>query len=327
MTDLGSLPAFGGPGWAPRRTSLREELGTHWAACGLDSEWGTLRAVLLHRPGRELERAAEDPQAFLFVEGLDPARAQLQHDELARTFRSQGVQVQYVDPPRVPSPNQLFCADLMAMTPSGAVLARPASEVRAGEERWVARSLGEMGIPLVRSVGGRGHFEGADLMWLAHETALLATGLRTDDAGAHQVATALEEMGVRVVRARMPGGNMHLMGQLRILDRDLAVGWGGRLSDTTMGAVREAGFELHLIPDQEEAVRGQALNVVTLGPRRIVMPAGNPVTHGFFQDLGVECVTVEVDEIGKAAGGIGCMTAILEREMVGPAPGLGPPAG
>ena len=41
------------------------------------------------------------------------------------------------------TPNLMFCADLFVMTPQGAILARPASDVRAGEERWVARGLAE----------------------------------------------------------------------------------------------------------------------------------------------------------------------------------------
>jgi arginine deiminase len=61
-------------------------------------------------------------------------------------------------------------------------------------------------------------------------------------------------------------------------------------------------------------LRGAALNFVTLAPGRIVMPAGNPVTQGFFEDAGVACVTVEVDELAKAAGAIGCSTGILRRD-------------
>ncbi len=57
-----------------------------------------------------------------------------------------------------------------------------------------------------------------------------------------------------------------------------------------------------------------SLNFVTLGPRRILMAAGNPVTQAFYENAGIACQVVEVDEILKAAGGIGCATGILERE-------------
>ena len=90
-----------------------------------------------------------------------------QHDDLADAYRANGVQVVYVDPGHLPPPNQMFCADLFVMTPSGAIVGRPASTVRAGEERWIARRLADCGVPILRSVGGRGTFEGADLCWLA----------------------------------------------------------------------------------------------------------------------------------------------------------------
>ncbi len=46
--------AYGGPGWQPRVRSLREEANGIWGSFGIDSEYGTLRSVLLHRPGPEI---------------------------------------------------------------------------------------------------------------------------------------------------------------------------------------------------------------------------------------------------------------------------------
>ena len=53
---------------------------------------------------------------------------------------------------------------------------------------------------------------------------------------------------------------------------------------------------------------------MTLGPREILMAAGNLVTQTFYENLGITCHMVEVDELGKAAGAIGCLTGVLERE-------------
>ncbi len=316
MSDTSEFPAYGGPGWLPRETALKEELGSLWSRCGLDSEWGALESVLLHRPGREMETVAGDPEGTLMLAPPDPVEMQFQHDALAQAYREQGIRVHLVDPPTLPPPNQLFSADLMAMTPEGAVLARPASSIRAGEERWMARALAELGIPILRSVGGRGTFEGADLMWLNPSKALLAQGLRTNAEGAAQVASTLQAMGVEVRRTSLPPGTMHLMGQLRIMDADLAIGWPGRLPTDAVEVLEEAGYQVHFIPDPEEARTGFALNVVTLGPRKILMPAGNPTSQAFFEGLGVECIPVEVGELGKAAGSIGCLTGVLMRARV-----------
>ncbi len=313
MTDILKTAAYGGAGWSPRTASLRQEIGGVWGTCGVATEWSPLEAVLLHRPGQELDELTDPDQAQMLAP-LDADRARQQHDDLAQAYRDAGVTVHYVEPAETPPPNLMFVADLMFMTPEGAILGRPASTVRAGEERWVARRLADLGVPILRSVRGRGTFEGADALWIDPQTALVTTGMRTNAEGAAQVAGLLREMGVEVIQVGLPYGAMHLMGTLRFADRDLAIAWPGRVPYAAVEALRARGYTVAFIPDTEEAVRGMALNFVTLGPRRILMAAGNPNSQAFYEDAGITCHAVEVDEILKAAGGIGCATGILERE-------------
>jgi arginine deiminase len=312
MCNTFTAAAYGGTGWSPRTASLHCEIGQLWAACGVGTEWSPLKAVLLHRPGTELE-AATDPHAVQMLAPLDADRAQAQHDALAQAYREAGVTVHYVQPTGTPPPNLMFVADLLFMTPEGAILGRPASTVRAGEERWVARRLADQGIPILRSVRGTGTFEGADALWIDPGTVLLATGLRTNAEGAAQVTSLLHEMKIEVIPVGLPYGAMHLMGTLRFPDRDLAIVWRGRVPYAAVQALQARGYTVHSIPDEGEAQRRMALNFVTLAPRRILMPAGNPVTQAFYEELNIIYQTVEVDELLKAAGGIGCLTGVLER--------------
>lgn len=329
--------AYGGPQWAARDASLAEELGDVWAHCGLDSEYGALESVLLHRPGAEL-LDVEDPDAHLFLSTPDARRAAQQHDALAEAYREQGVQVTYLEPVPLsdvaavehadersalrrsgrrgpaPSPNQMYCADLFAMTPSGAIVGRPASTVRAGEERRVARRLAELGVPILRSVAGRGTFEGADLCWLEPGVAMIGQGLRTNAEGAAQVSATLREIGAETVIVHLPHTSMHLMEELRFADRDLAFGRAGRIPWTALDALGKHGYEVRFFPDDREMALGYAHNVVTLGPRRLLAPAGCPHTLRAYEGAGVTCVVVALDEIHKCAGGIGCLTGVLARE-------------
>jgi arginine deiminase len=307
--------AYGGAGWSPRRASLQNEIGRLWGPCGLTTECAALKSVLLHRPGVELD-ALEDPEAAQMLAALDIARARTQHDALAEAYRRAGVVVHFVAPAEPPPPNLMFVADLLFMTAEGAIVGRPASTVRAGEERWIARRLAELGIPILRCIRGTGTFEGADAMWIDPETVLLAEGLRTNREGADQVTNTLKEMGINTVRVGLPFGAMHLMGTLRILDRDLAAVWPGRVPYAAVQALRARGFSLVLAPDETELKQGMALNVVTLRPREVLMAAGNPLTQALFQDAGVVCQTIQVAELIKAAGGVGCLTGVLERERV-----------
>jgi len=313
MWDNERDAAHGGVGWSPRIISLHQEIGKIWGMCGVATEWTPLRAVLMHRPGPEIETVKDANEALM----LDIPKADLmrrQHNNLVEAFRDADVGVFFVEPCVMPPPNQMFVADLFFMTPEGAILARPASTVRAGEERFVAQKLAELGIPILRCVRGTGVFEGADACWIDPDTVILATGLRTNPEGADQVTSLLHEMNIEVIRVDLPYGTMHLMGTLRFVDRDLAICWETRIPYAAVKALQEYGYNVFFVPDEKEAVEGMALNFVTLGPKQILMPSGNPVTQSFYEDMNIKCETVEVSELHKAAGGIGCLTGILRRE-------------
>lgn len=303
--------AYGGSNWSQRTASMAEEIGSVWAPCAVRSEWTPLEAVVLHRPGAELE-TVDDPDRTLMLDRPDPERVRRQHDAMAEAYRANGVEVHYVDPDRTPPPNQMFCADLMFMTPAGVILGRPASTVRAGEERWLARRLSSLGVPILRSVGGSGIFEGADAAWLDSGTVLIGRGLRTNAEGAAQVAASLEELGVDSIQVDLPHGSMHLMGAVRIVDRDLAFVRRNRTPWTAVYALRDRGYEVRFFAGEHEC-RTMGHNFVTLGPRKILLPGNNPESLEIYRDTGVECVEVEMDEIVKAAGAAGCMSGILSR--------------
>jgi N-dimethylarginine dimethylaminohydrolase len=209
----------------------------------------------------------------------------------------------------------MFCADLFVMTPEGAILARPASTVRAGEEVAVAAALAAAGVPILRTLTGNALFEGADLIWVDATCCLIGLGLRTNLAAARQIAEVLAGIGVEAVAVDMPFGTMHLMGMLRVLDGDLAAAWPRRTPHRAVALLRERGMRVAFLPDADEAQANRGLNVVALGPRRVLMPAGNDAMRRFYEGLGVEVVETPCFELRKAAGAVGCLTGVVEREM------------
>jgi N-dimethylarginine dimethylaminohydrolase len=308
--------AYGGDGWSPRLAAHGDEIGSLWAACGIDSEWRRLTAVALCRPGSEI--AVGDIDASQFLDAPDPDRARAEHDALADAYRAEGVEVIAVGDVARPSPNRMFCADLFVTTPQGAILARPASSVRAGEEVAVAAALAGAGVPILKTLTGQATFEGADLMWLDAETAIIGRGLRTNSLAIGQIATLMTEIGCGLVAVDLPHGTMHLMGMLRIAGADLAFAWPRRTPHAAVMALRERGYQVAFLPDRGEAENNKALNFVTLGPRRILMPAGNPGARSFYQGLGIEVIETPMDELRKAAGAVGCLTGVVGREKARP---------
>ncbi len=233
---------------------------------------------------------------------------------MADAYETEGVTVHYVEGYRPDKPNQLFCRDLMTMTPEGAILARPASTVRAGEERYVAEALGTLGVPILMSVHGSGTFEGADAMWAAPDLCFVAEGLRTNRAGVEQVTWALESIGVTVEHVMLPYGSMHLDGMLNFAAPDLAVVWPRRTPMNVVRTLRERGVGVVHLLDEPATHDNLPGNFVALAPYRILMPTGAPRQKAIFEDTGITCIEIEVSELIKAGGGIHCMTAFLKRD-------------
>ena len=314
LADSFGTAAYGGEGWSPRIRTHGQELGDLWADCGIDSEWGKLKTVLVHRPGREMEIPADKANELQFAEIIDLGKARAEHDYMVEIYQKNKVGVHLLESNPAMTPNQLYCADLFAMTPQGAILARPASTVRAGEERWVAKTLGNLGIPILKVFTGTATFEGADLMWVDPKTAVVGRGLRTNQEAIDQITSLLSGMGIITLAFDLPYGCMHFMGMLRAVDKNLAFVWPRRTPHGLVTILQDCGYRVLPLPDLDEATANMAFNFVVLGKKKIMLPAKNPKSQAFYESLGVECISIPVDELRKANGAMGCMTGILCRE-------------
>ena len=301
----------GGQGWQARDASFAEDMPEVWGDWGVTSEFGRLRAVLLRRPGAEIDRVT-DHNAALWMEPMDGDLARAQHDAMAQAYRSHGVAVHHIENAHPDKPNSHFVRDQMLMTPEGVIVARPASRQRAGEERYLVEALGRLGVPILMTVHGRGTFEGADTALAGLELAFVAQGMRTNEAGADQVAWALMQLGFHVVRLQLPPPtrSVHLDGVLTIVSPDLAL-YRPELPELARDTLREHGFRLFLIPEEDRNMPG---NVVALAPGHVLMPAGNPHTTRLLEEAGCRVEEVDTSEINKSGGSIHCMTGFLRRD-------------
>ncbi len=304
--------AYGGKGWSQRTTPHAQEFGTIWRG-GINSEWRTLRSVVLCKPDQEI--IVEDSNSAQQLEPLDLGRAQEEHDQLCEAYINAGVEIIKTPMVNNPTPNRMFCADLFVMTPQGAILARPASTVRAGEEVATAQALASAGVPILRTLTGTATFEGADLIWLSPEHAIIGRGLRTNQAAIDQITSVLSEIGVTLTAVDMPFGTMHLMGMMRICSPDLAIAWPRRTPHAAVMLLREHGYRVEFLPDEDAAQANRALNFVTLSSGKIIMPSGNDVTRDWYEELGVNVIETPMYDLRKAAGAVGCLTGIVERDM------------
>lgn len=306
-----------GERWFPSNKTFSEDMLKYWGDWYCDSEVGKLRAVLMHRPGPEID-AVTDPASVRFRALMDPEKAREQHDSLAQVYRSHGVKVFYVEDGRLDRPNALFMRDQVLMTPEGAIVCRPAMEVRRGEERYAAEALARLGVPILKTISGEGFFEGACLLWVDRRTVILGTGSRANAAGACQVERELRDLGVEtVLYFQIAYGHAHLDGIMNFPDRKTVMIFPWQVPYDVCKPLLDRGFRIIENPHVDEVELTGGINFVALEPGKVVIPSGNPRTCALLAEAGVECVEVDITELLKGWGAIHCMTAFLKRDPIG----------
>jgi N-dimethylarginine dimethylaminohydrolase len=304
--------SLGGPGWQSRAASHAEDVadGTFWRPCGYLDEVAPLREVVLAVPPAAMP-AGDDPRAHLFDAFPDAARLGEQAAGVAGRFRELGITVHLAVPSS--SPNYLFQRDLFACVGhEGAILGRPASRQRAGEERYTGETLARLGVPILRTLTGDATFEGADLLRPRADLALLGMGLRTNARGAEQVMGTHRDLGVACVAVPVSGASQHLLGDVVFIDRDLCA-LNEHASPELRGVLADAGIRCLVVPGDDELRARRGMNFVTLAPRQVLMPAGCPRLRARLADEGCTVHEADVSEYLRAAGGLGCLTGILRR--------------
>lgn len=307
------IDALAGERWFPLETSITDDMTRLWGDWGVSSEVDTLRDVIMRRPGAEIDEGF-DWQAARFRCPIDAKKFRAQHDALTDIYRAHGVNVHYIEEQRADRPNAVFCRDLLFMTPEGAIVTRPAMDARRGEERYMAKALADLGVPIIRTICGSATFEGAMGLWIDRHTVVLASGVRTNREGYEMVEYELRRMGVTdILHMQIPYGHAHIDGLLNMASHDVAMIHASQVPYDVCDALKKKGIKLLECPSRVEAKEGLAINFVAIEPGTVVMPAGNPRSQELLEKNGIKVIPVDISEILKGYGAIHCCTAFLKR--------------
>ncbi len=279
------------------------------------SEIGTLRTVLVHRPGKEIENIT-DPSAIYFRDFIDVDKARWEHDQLVQVYRDHGITVYNIDETDPGCPNAMYCHDLVLGTPEGVIVTRPGIKIRHNEVKYAAQEVSKHGVPIVKTIHGNGIFDGACATWVDRETVFVGTGSRCNKEGLAQVADTFHHMGVKnVITLSIARNQNHLDGFLSIVDTNVAVTYPYITPDIIYEELEKRGFEFVEIPTFEEKINFAA-NSVALEPGKIIMPKGSPRTVELLNKKGIEVIELDLDEIKKGGGSVHCLTAFLKRDDI-----------
>lgn len=288
---------------------------------GVNSEYAPLASVLLYRPDASIGNH-RDPAAILHNAPIDHAGLMREFDTIIVTFEDLGIGVYQIDDAPLSSHpdfrfNMMYCRDLFLMTPFGAVVANMANKIRSTEPLYATRSLQALGCPILHSVSGTGRFEGADALWLDGATLLIGVGNRTNREGYTQVAAVLRSYGIACIPVpSCQTRTQHLLGSVQIVDRDLALVRNGIIDPELAAILQRHGVSLVSIPECPEVLRRQAMNIVTIAPRTVIMTSACPDTKKIYRAAGLTIAAeLELTQLIAGAGGLACATGIVARSV------------
>jgi N-dimethylarginine dimethylaminohydrolase len=281
-------------------------------AFGAQSMTAPLREVLVKRPGAAFGAAFSDP-AHGFLRPVDLPRAQREHDALRALLTRLGVTVHELGV-ETASPDLVYTFDPALVTDRGAVLLRSGKRNRRGEEEALAGFFAARGIPTLGRIEAPGTVDGGDTFWLRPDLLCVGRSLRTNQAGADQLAALVggEARVFDVPYANGPGECLHLLSLISPVADDLAVVHLPQLPSGLHALLGDLGVRMIPVPTEEMPTLG--CNVLAVRPRVVVMAAGNPRTEAALRESGCEVHTFEAGEVGvNGGGGPTCLTRPLLR--------------
>lgn len=271
-----------------------------------------LREVLVKRPGAAFGRAHEDP-AHGFRHPVDLAVARREHDAFVDLLSQLGVVVRVLDA-ETASPDLVYTYDPLLVTDAGSILLRSGKPNRQGEELELERWTLARGIPTIGRIEAPGTVDGGDTFWLRPDLLCIGRSLRTNHAGACQLADMVGG-DVRIFDVPYwdgPDELVHLLSVISPVADDLAVVHLRLLPAGLWELLAELGIRVIDVPPDEFATLG--CNVLAVRPGVVVAVDGNPATARALAAVGCEVHPYTATEIGlNGSGGPTCITRPILR--------------
>ncbi len=289
--------------------AMHETVSRAW---GAQSMTDPLREVLVKPPGPAFGRAFDDPPVG-FLRPVDLERARREHAGLVETLASLGVTVHVLDA-ETDDPDLVYVFDPLLVADGGAIPLRPGKPNRAGEPDVLEAWTRARGIPTLGRIEAPGTLEGGDTFWLRPDLLCIGRTLRTNDAGARQLA-AIVGGDARIFDVpywRGPAELVHLLSVISPVADDVAVVFLPLLPMGLYELLQAMRYRLVEVPEEEYATLG--CNVLAVRPGVVVVADRNPVTRRRLEAAGVDVHSVPLGEVGEnGSGGVTCLTRPVLR--------------
>lgn len=282
------------------------------ALINYQNEYTRLKRLALYRPAMD-EIDQRDPAISMYVERPNPELVLQEFDGVVAKLEELGIEVVVLEPTEgmEKTSNMIYLRDVAFAFRDKLLLANMKHSIRQAEPQKFKELLvtsdtrfGDAFIALDQAAT----MEGADIFAINNNLLYAYTGSRTSSNVMGFLSQDFDDIRVESIEANINGVPQHILGGVHILDGSIAT----RRTRYCNDAIE--GYDFIDFDESEEISKGFALNIVTLSPREILMPANNPDTKSKLESCGITCHEVPVHEIHKMGGGLACMVLPLWRE-------------
>lgn len=302
---------------------------------GVKNAYGSLKRVIVHRPGRELDLVTpSNLEEFHFAQPVDRQKFVSDYDQMLSLFREQGVEILllreilkddedaigYIDH----RPNITYTRDLATVFSRGAVLMNPYLKGRWGDQHMMERAFNRLGVPLLGAIESPGYLEGGGVTILGDDTAVVSLCDRANDIGTGMLRELILGKDVQYfLEVPLPFGHIHIDGIFMVLDAHLALLYKNSF-EAFPCRLYEAGktFPKHVMFLEFLDRRGVRLLEITKEERlgghlNVVVTRRSQTAVGFerasrvkaeLSKLGWTLFTFPAEELFLGKGGAHCMT-------------------
>ncbi len=297
-------------------------------------KFGTLKAVLVHRPDQSLSKITEENREFFLFDQVPNVDRYLdEHQQYCALLQEHGVSVHYLSDhvhrnrdllERLP--NLAYMHDIAVVSSHGAILSKMSSRGRCHEEVVVREALTDLGIPILYEPPEGDAFEGCLL--LSPKTVFVADTERHSRSSIEKFISYILQYFDEVLYAQIPQDRrfMHPDMVLNRITDHLMVYYppaflqtfhitGERRMQIDLKAwMKERRIELIPLSDREQQHWGSSFVPLKPGVLICYGISHDPKTRNLLEHEGVQFILFHPDALLAGGGSLRCLTMRLYRD-------------
>jgi dimethylargininase len=271
----------------------------HFGPRLVGSPTGTLRAAILVRPSRNIERAKPLPGE----PGVVHAWALDQLEILRKTLAYFGVDTTVLDA-HADDPYESSVCDGAVAFEDGAMLMRPTLMSRRAESDRLKATFSHMDVPLAGHVSAPGLLDGSDVL-LVGQTAFVGAGKRGNDIGRNGFAEVARAHGYRVVEVKIDPSAPSLRAVAGAVAKDTVV-----LARDRVDVDAFDGFRTIVVERGEELAAG----VIPIGERHVIADIRYRTALSAMRRAGITVEAIDLYEYDKIGLTPSTLVLALKRD-------------